>query len=82
MNLVLGAGYAVIGLVLVLWAAPLSVRYNAWTTGAARTSSQCQPAANSGMAGAKYQDHDSYASSCWCVLSSAFDYVSLAADRY
>ena len=33
MNLVLGIGYAVIGLALIVWAAPLSVRYNAWTTG-------------------------------------------------
>ncbi len=33
MNLILGAGYAVIGLALVCWAAPLSIRYNAWTTG-------------------------------------------------
>jgi hypothetical protein len=30
--LILGVIYAVIGLALVLWAAPLSVRYNAWTT--------------------------------------------------
>ena len=33
MNLVLGIVYAVIGLALIVWAAPLSVRYNAWTTG-------------------------------------------------
>ena len=33
MNLIRGAGYGVIGLVLALWAAPLSIRYNAWTTG-------------------------------------------------
>ena len=33
MELALGVGYAVIGLVLILWAAPLSLRYNAWTTG-------------------------------------------------
>ena len=33
MNLILGAGYAVIGLVLIFRAVPLSVRYNAWTTG-------------------------------------------------
>ena len=33
MNLVLGIGYAVIGLALIVRAAPLSVRYNAWTTG-------------------------------------------------
>jgi hypothetical protein len=32
-NLVPGAGYAVIGLALIFWATPLSVRYNAWTTG-------------------------------------------------
>jgi hypothetical protein len=25
-------GYLVLGLVLTIWAAPLSVRYNAWTT--------------------------------------------------
>jgi hypothetical protein len=30
MNLSLGTGYAVVG--LVLWAAPLSLQYNAWTT--------------------------------------------------
>jgi hypothetical protein len=30
--LILGVGYAVIGLVLIFWAAPLSIRYNAWTT--------------------------------------------------
>jgi hypothetical protein len=33
MNLVLGIGYAAIGLALIVWATPLSVRYNAWTTG-------------------------------------------------
>jgi hypothetical protein len=33
MNLILGLVYAVLGLALILWAAPLSVRYNAWTTG-------------------------------------------------
>jgi uncharacterized membrane protein YjgN (DUF898 family) len=33
MNLILGAGYAVVGLALIFWAAPLSLRYNAWTTG-------------------------------------------------
>ena len=32
MNWALGAGYGVVGLVLVVWAAPLSVRYNSWTT--------------------------------------------------
>src|SRR5229473_492533 len=32
-SLILGAGYAVIGLALIFWAAPLSLRYNAWTTG-------------------------------------------------
>ena len=33
MNLILGAGYAVIGLALFFWATPISIRYNAWTTG-------------------------------------------------
>jgi hypothetical protein len=33
MSLTIGVCYAVIGLVLMLWAAPMSVRYNAWTTG-------------------------------------------------
>jgi len=32
MNLILGAGYALVGLALIVWAAPLSTRYNAWTT--------------------------------------------------
>jgi len=32
-NLILNVGYAVIGLGLIFWAAPLSIRYNAWTTG-------------------------------------------------
>jgi hypothetical protein len=32
-NLILGAGYAVVGLALIFWGAPLSIRYNAWTTG-------------------------------------------------
>ncbi len=32
MNLILGTGYAAIGLALVVWATPLSIRYNAWTT--------------------------------------------------
>jgi hypothetical protein len=32
-NLILGTGYAAIGLALVVWATPLSIRYNAWTTG-------------------------------------------------
>jgi len=33
MNLILGAGCAFIGLALIFWATPLSIRYNAWTTG-------------------------------------------------
>jgi hypothetical protein len=32
-NWIFGAGYATIGLTLVVRAAALSVRYNAWTTG-------------------------------------------------
>ena len=32
MNLILGSVYAVIGLTLIVRAAPLSLRYNAWTT--------------------------------------------------
>ena len=32
MNLILYTVYAAIGLALVLWATPLSIRYNAWTT--------------------------------------------------
>jgi hypothetical protein len=32
MTLTIGIGYAVIGLIAIFWAAPLSVRYNAWTT--------------------------------------------------
>ena len=32
MHLISGAGYAVMGLALIYWAAPLSIRYNAWTT--------------------------------------------------
>jgi uncharacterized membrane protein YjgN (DUF898 family) len=31
--LIVGVVYAVIGLALLVWARPLSVRYNAWTTG-------------------------------------------------
>jgi hypothetical protein len=33
MNTILGPGYAVIGVILICWAAALSIRYNAWTTG-------------------------------------------------
>ena len=33
MNLILGAIYAVVGLILFVRAGPLSLRYNAWTTG-------------------------------------------------
>jgi hypothetical protein len=33
MNVMLGVGYAVVGLVLIVWAVPLSIRYNTWTTG-------------------------------------------------
>jgi hypothetical protein len=33
MNLIWGAGYAILGLVLLIRATPLSVRYNAWTAG-------------------------------------------------
>jgi hypothetical protein len=32
-HLLLGSTYAVVGLALVCWAKPLSMRYNAWTTG-------------------------------------------------
>ena len=31
-NLVLGSAYAVFACILLMWAAPLSRRYNAWTT--------------------------------------------------
>jgi hypothetical protein len=31
--MILVVGYALVGLVLTFWAAPLSVRYNTWTTG-------------------------------------------------
>jgi hypothetical protein len=33
MNLIWGAGYAILGVALLIWATPLSLRYNAWTTG-------------------------------------------------
>jgi len=33
MNLIVGAVYALVGLALIYWATPLSMRYNAWTTG-------------------------------------------------
>jgi len=33
MNWVLDVGCALIGLALLFWATPLSIRYNAWTTG-------------------------------------------------
>ena len=32
MNLIEGFGQAIIALVLIFWAHPLSLRYNAWTT--------------------------------------------------
>jgi hypothetical protein len=32
-NLILAMGYAALGLALSFWATPLSIRYNAWTTG-------------------------------------------------
>jgi hypothetical protein len=32
MNLIVSIAYAAIGLVLISWAVPLSIRYNAWTT--------------------------------------------------
>ncbi len=32
MILIFGGGYALVGLALTLWVAPLSVRYNTWTT--------------------------------------------------
>jgi hypothetical protein len=33
MNLIWSAVYAILGVALLIWAAPLSLRYNAWTTG-------------------------------------------------
>jgi len=33
LNLILGARYAIVGPALIFWAAPLSIRHNAWTTG-------------------------------------------------
>lgn len=33
MNWFLGVAYALVGLALIFWAASLSLRYNAWTTG-------------------------------------------------
>jgi uncharacterized membrane protein YjgN (DUF898 family) len=32
MNFISAVGYAVVGLSLIYWAVPLSIRYNAWTT--------------------------------------------------
>ena len=80
MNLILGTRYAAIGLALVVWATPLSIRYNAWTTRLRERHPNGQSAANSGTAGTEYQDHD--VSGCWCVPSFAFDHESLAADRH
>jgi len=31
-DIVVNIGFTLLGLVLILWAAPLSIRYNAWTT--------------------------------------------------
>ena len=33
MHWVVDTGFALLGLALIYWAAPLSLRYNAWTTG-------------------------------------------------
>jgi hypothetical protein len=33
MSWVLDAGYGLIGLALIIWAVPLSIRYNTWTSG-------------------------------------------------
>jgi hypothetical protein len=81
-NLILGAGYAVVGLALIFRAAPLSIRYNAWTTGLRERHPNVNPPPTPEWRGTEYQDHDSYVSGCWCVLGSAFDRVSLAADRH
>ncbi len=42
-NLILGAGYIVIGMALILCARPLSIRYNAWTTGLRERHPNCNP---------------------------------------
>jgi hypothetical protein len=42
-NWILGAGHAVIGLVLIFWAAPLSICYNAWTIGLRERHSSVNP---------------------------------------
>ena len=33
MSWAIDTGFALLGLALICWAAPLSIRYNAWTTG-------------------------------------------------
>lgn len=43
MNLAVGAGYALVGLILIFWAPPLSLRYNAWTTGLRERHSNINP---------------------------------------
>jgi hypothetical protein len=80
MNWILGIGYAVVGFVLLYWAAPLSLRYNAWTTGVRQTPSQLQPAPNSRMATKEYQNHDSDVSGCRGVLAGVLCALSSAAD--
>lgn len=42
-NLILNVGYAVTGLTLILGAAPLSIRCNAWTTGLREGHPQINP---------------------------------------
>ena len=39
----LGAGYALVGLALIYWAAPLSIRYNDWTAGLRERHSNLNP---------------------------------------
>jgi hypothetical protein len=43
MNLAIGVGYALVGLILIFWASPLSLRYNAWTTGLRERHSNINP---------------------------------------
>jgi hypothetical protein len=43
MNLFLQGGYGVLGLALIYWAAPLSLRYNAWTTSLRERNPQVNP---------------------------------------
>jgi hypothetical protein len=81
MNLILEAGYAVIGLALIFWATPLSVRYNTWTTGLRERHPNINPPPTPEWRARNTKIMRVMFRIAGVFLSSDFDRVSVGVDR-